>query len=174
MRSAACLSTTLFALIVLGFSPAKVCAIDTATAQLSTAPSLAAPELHFEMKEEAIKKIAGMSLDAAGCFGEKHQYIYRSGGATIVVTTLGGTLKSVRFVAPSMAGFTREQSLVLARKVLSDKSKRKQVEHDDTDRVSGDMTQSVEYFYYDDGSRVELIYAKNSNELIETFLVGAK
>lgn len=140
--------------------------------KVSACVSIAAVSLGME--EAALKKKAPqLALDPYGCFGEKHQYLCKQSGVSVVVTTYKGLVKSVRFVAPPYCGFTREQSLSVARAMLMQSSGRKEVEHDDADRGADDMLQPVEYFYFDDGARLELTFAKNSRVLVETFFVSA-
>lgn len=141
---------------------------------IKVAPCTALSSVVLGVEESALKKNAPqLTLDPYGCFGEKHQYMCKQSGVSIVVTSYKGVVKSVRFVAPPYSGFTRDQCLSVARAMLGQNSTRKEVEHDDADRTAADMNQSVEYFYFDDGARFELTFAKNSTTLVETVLVSA-
>mgnify|MGYP003384946953 CR=1 FL=1 len=132
---------------------------------------LAAAELGMS-EAQILAAVEGLKLDPYGCFGEKHQLMCKRDGVSVVVTTFNGAVKSIRFLAPPSAGFERQDVLASAAALLH-LAKRKEVEHDDADRKAGDMEQAVEYFYFDDGARIELTYAKGSRTLVETFLVSA-
>ncbi|MBY0550388.1 MAG: hypothetical protein K2W95_24125 [Candidatus Obscuribacterales bacterium] len=167
--------TVLFTLVVIASACSGVAlAAGPVDESIKVAPCTALSSVVLGMEESALKKYAPqLTLDPYGCFGEKHQYMCKQSGVSIVVTSYKGVVKSVRFVAPPYSGFTRDQCLSVARAMLGQNSTRKEVEHDDADRTAADMNQSVEYFYFDDGARFELTFAKNSTTLVETVLVSA-
>lgn len=173
-RSQSCGARVVAGLMLASACSSVALAAGPVNESIKVAPCTALSSVVLGMEESALKTSAPqLTLDPYGCFGEKHQYMCKQSGVSIVVTSYKGVVKSVRFVAPPYSGFTRDQSLSIARAMLGQNSTRKEVEHDDADRTAADMNQSVEYFYFDDGARFELTFAKNSTTLVETFFVSA-
>lgn len=100
-----------------------------------------------------------------------HQLCGKYNGTTVIVTVVEGVSKSLRMVLPPGQSVDREHVLVVAQKALSLSSKRL-IEHDEEDTKSADVQEPVEYFYYSDGSRIELTYKNlNGSLVVQAFQV---
>ncbi len=145
--------------------------VERPAASVSAIPFKKFDGVHVGMSESAV--LAGwdyIKLDTAGCFGNKHQLVGKQQEITIVITTVDKVIRSVRLLPPPRMVFSLKEARQIALGLL-DGSHRREVCHDDDDLVIGDVKQPLEYFYYSDGSRIELTYSNATADLIEAIQV---